>query len=169
MTGLTDVRDRTLTMLRALGVEPDQRQMRVVEKYVRWVDGQVSAAHIDGRAMDREVARGHEIVVTHDHDHARYRTVCHEPDGADCRLTCPEGCESWSLERDERGAYHQVGTLGAPIRHDMEPTRGYCNVVEFLDNAGYGIEELGEDREFEVDRFQIKPVWNGDYYSWERA
>ena len=28
MTGLTDIRDRTLVMLRALGVEPDVRQMR---------------------------------------------------------------------------------------------------------------------------------------------
>ena len=33
MTGLTDVRDRTLTMLRALGIEPDPKQMRTVEKY----------------------------------------------------------------------------------------------------------------------------------------
>lgn len=31
MTGLTDVRDRTLTMLRALGIEPDPGQMRTVE------------------------------------------------------------------------------------------------------------------------------------------
>lgn len=44
MTGLTDVRDRTLTMLRALGIEPDRKQMRTVEKYVRWVDGQISTA-----------------------------------------------------------------------------------------------------------------------------
>ena len=61
MTGLTDVRDRTLTMLRALGIEPDRKQMRTVEKYVRWVDEQISTAHIDGRVMDREVARGHEM------------------------------------------------------------------------------------------------------------
>ena len=72
MTGLTDVRDRTLTMLRALGVEPDVRQMRTVEKYARWVDQQVSEAHIDGRAMDREIAGGHEMVVTHDGDVAIY-------------------------------------------------------------------------------------------------
>ena len=37
MTGLTDIRDRTLVMLRALGVEPDAKQMRTVEKYARWV------------------------------------------------------------------------------------------------------------------------------------
>ena len=61
MTCLTDVRDRTLTMLRVLGVEPDNRRMRTVERYVRWVDGQISAAHIDGRALEREVAGGHEI------------------------------------------------------------------------------------------------------------
>lgn len=58
MTGaacLTDIRDRTLTMLRALGVDPDGRQMRVVERFVRWVDEQIASAHLDGRAMDREV------------------------------------------------------------------------------------------------------------------
>ena len=46
MTGLTDVRDRTLTMLRALGVELDRKQMRTVEKYVRWVAGMDSAAGV---------------------------------------------------------------------------------------------------------------------------
>lgn len=55
MTGVTDVRDRTLTMLRALGVEPDGRQMRVVEKYVRWVDQQIMDAHIDGRDLEDEI------------------------------------------------------------------------------------------------------------------
>lgn len=43
-------------MLREVGVVPDRRQMRIVERYVRWVDDVVSAAHIDGRAMDAEVA-----------------------------------------------------------------------------------------------------------------
>ena len=60
MTGLTDTRDRTLVMLRALGVEPDGKQMRIVEKYVRWVDEQISTAHIDGRAMDREIGRARD-------------------------------------------------------------------------------------------------------------
>ena len=32
MTCLTDVRDRTLTMLRALGIEPDRKQMRTDRK-----------------------------------------------------------------------------------------------------------------------------------------
>ena len=75
MTGLTDVRDRTLTMLRAVGIEPDRKQMRTVEKYVRWVDGQISTAHIDGRVMDREVARGHEMTVTHNPIHGTEYTV----------------------------------------------------------------------------------------------
>ena len=96
MTGLTDVRDRTLTMLRALGVEPDPKQMRTVEKYVRWVDGQISTAHIDGRVMDREVARGHELTVTHNPyiGGADYTVTCHEPPGAGCRLVCADDdCE----------------------------------------------------------------------------
>lgn len=32
MTGLTDIRDRTLVMLRALGVEPDGKQMRTPDE-----------------------------------------------------------------------------------------------------------------------------------------
>ena len=76
MTGLTDIRDRTLVMLRALGVEPNVGRMRTVEKYVRWVDRQVSDAHIDGRAMDREIAGGHEMVITHDCDGAVYTAPC---------------------------------------------------------------------------------------------
>ena len=108
MTGLIDVRDRTLTMLRAVGVEPDQRKMRTVEKYVRWVDGQISTAHIDGRAMDREIAGGHEMVVTHDCDVAIYAPVCHEPRGANCQLICAEGCTYYSgIAHDGDGAFHR--------------------------------------------------------------
>lgn len=55
MTGLTDIRDRTLTMLRALDVDPDDREMRVVERYVRWVDAQITDACIKGRELDAEV------------------------------------------------------------------------------------------------------------------
>ena len=111
MTGLIDVRDRTLTMLRAVGVEPDQRKMRTVEKYVRWVDEQISTAHIDGRVMDREVARGHELTVTHDPyiGGADYTVTCHEQPGADCRLVCEQGCDEWSTaRRDEHGPFHIV-------------------------------------------------------------
>lgn len=136
MTGLTDVRDRTLTMLRALGIEPDRKQMRTVEKYVRWVDGQISTAHIDGRVMDREVACGHEMTVTHD-PHlggADYTVTCHEPPGADCRLACADDdCEQWAaILRDVTGPYHVVNDDPAdePVQHRMTDN-GQCNAADW--------------------------------------
>lgn len=174
MTGLTDIRDRALTMLRALGVEPDAKQMRTVEKYARWGDGQVPAAHIDGRDMDREVAGGHEIVVTHTRfpGGPEYVAHCNEPEGADCRLTCEDGCEEWDgIDRDLNGvAYHLVPAGdGAVSPHGMVDS-GECQVVLWLNEAAVPLEELSvESRsEFEVGRFRIKPVWTGSGVEWER-
>ena len=173
MTGLTDVRDRTLTMLRALGIEPDPKQMRTVEKYVRWVDEQISTAHIDGRVMDREVARGHEMTVTHDPymGGAEYTVTCHEREGADCRLVCEQGCDEWStVRRDEHGPFHLVNDDPAdePVRHRMVDA-GHCNAAEWLTTDLAGIADLGVSPAFEVGRFPIRPVWTGHSYVWEKA
>ena len=173
MTGLTDVRDRTLTMLRAVGVEPDGGQMRTVEKYVRWVDGQISTAHIDGRAMDREVARGHEMTVTHDPymGGAEYTVTCLEREGAGCRLVCEQGCDEWStVRRDEHGPFHLVNDDPAdePVRHRMTDN-GQCNAVDWLRNDDAGIGELGPDAGFEIARFPVRVSWAGDGYRWEKA
>jgi hypothetical protein len=173
MTGLTDVRDRTLTMLRALGIEPDRKQMRTVEKYVRWVDGQIIAAHIDGRAMDRDIARGHEMTVTHDPymGGTEYTVTCHEPSGADCRLVCAEGCAEWSeVKRDSTGPHHLVNAdpTDEAVRHRMVDA-GHCNAAEWLTNGDAGIADLGVSPAFEVGRFPIRPVWTGHSYVWEKA
>ena len=173
MTGLTDVRDRTLTMLRAVGVEPDPGQMRTVEKYARWVDGQISTAHIDGRVMDREVARGHEMTVTHDPymGGAEYTVTCHEPPGADCRLVCEQGCDEWSTVRSrEHGPFHIVNAdpTDEAVRHRMVDA-GHCNAAEWLTNDAAGIADLGVSPAFEVGRFPIRPVWAGHSYVWEKA
>ena len=174
MTGLTDVRDRTLTMLRALGIEPDPKQMRTVEKYVRWVDGQISTAHIDGRVMDREVARGHELTVTHDPyiGGADYTVTCHEPPGAGCRLVCEQGCGEWSTvrSRDEHGPFHLVNDDPAdePVQHRMTDN-GQCNAVDWLRNDDAGIADLGPGSGFEIARFPVRVSWAGDGYRWEKA
>lgn len=166
MTSLIDIRDRTLNLLRALGVDPlDDGQARTVERFVRWVDQEVSAAHIDGRRMDADVLAGHEVVVSHEEDGAEYRAGCHEAVGADCRLDCPEGCESWVIERDERGPHHFVNTLADPIRHELVDG-GECAFVAFMED------ETGEYGSgwFEVGRFRVRPVWDAaGYYRWERA
>ena len=171
MTGLTDVRDRTLTMLRAVGVEPDPKQMRTIEKYVRWVDEQIATAHIDGRVMDREVARGHEIVVTHDPiSGPAYEVHCLEPADAPCRLICPEpGCGTWELVRGMDGPHHLVGTLDDPIRHDLVES-GECNACQWINNDDAWTWELGSaTSEFEVGRFLVRFTWTGDGCEWERA
>ena len=174
MTGLTDVRDRTLTMLRALGVEPDPKQMRTVEKYVRWVDGQISTAHIDGRVMDREVARGHEMTVTHDPrmGGAEYTVTCHEREGAGCRLVCEQGCDEWpTVRRDEHGPFHLVNDYPAdePVQHRMTDN-GQCLVVDWLRNDDAGIADLGPGGYgFEIARFPVRVSWTGDGYRWEKA
>ena len=176
MTGLTDVRDRTLTMLRAVGVGPDRKQMRTVEKYVRWVDEQISAAHIDGRALERETAGGHEIVVEHDTllGGSVYKVACHAPAGANCRLGCTvQDCEDRTrILRDDRGPHHLhvSDPDDAVTRHDMRDA-GYCNAVEWLENDDAGINDLAADEQgsFEIGRFRIKPVWTGDGFQWRRA
>ena len=173
MTGLTDVRDRTLTMLRALGVEPDRKQMRTVEKYVRWVDGQISTAHIDGRVMDREVARGHEMTVTHGPrmGGAEYTVTCLEREGAGCRLVCEQGCDEWStVRRDEHGPFHLVNDDPAdePVQHRMTDN-GQCNAVDWLRNDDAGIADLGPGSGFEIARFPVRVSWAGDGYGWEKA
>ena len=173
MTGLTDIRDRTLVMLRALGVEPDGKQMRIVEKYARWVDQQVSEAHIDGRAMDREIAGGHEMVVTHDCDVAIYTPVCHEPHGAVCRLVCGEGCEDWpAVTRDGGEAFHGVYSHDGTLieRHRMIDA-GECQAVLWLQQDPGVTPELAEDGTdlFEIGRFPILPVWAGGGFEWQRV
>ena len=173
MTGLTDVRDRTLTMLRAVGVEPDHKQMRIVEKYVRWVDGQISTAHIDGRVMDREVARGHEMTVTHGPrmGGAEYTVTCLEREGAGCRLVCEQGCDEWStVRRDEHGPFRLVNDDPAdePVRHRMTDN-GECNAVDWLRNDDAGIADLGPGSGFEIARFPVRVSWAGYGYRWEKA
>ena len=173
MTCLTDVRDRTLTMLRAVGVEPDRKQMRTVEKYVRWVDGQISTAHIDGRVMDREVARGHEMTVTHDPymGGAEYTVTCLEREGAGCRLVCEQGCDAWTtVVREFTGAYHVVNDDPAdePVRHRMTDN-GQCNAVDWLTSDDAGTAGLGPGSGFEIARFPVRVSWAGDGYRWERA
>ena len=168
MTGLTDIRDRTLVMLRALGVEPDVRQMRIVEKYVRWVDQQVSEAHIDGRAMDRAITGGHEMVVTHDGDVAVYTPVCREPHGANCRLICAEGCTYYSgIAHDSEGPFHRVS---GGRRHRMLDA-GECQAVLWLEQDPGTIPEQAADGTdlFEIGRFPIRPVWTGDGVEWQRV
>ena len=130
-------------------------------------------AHIDGRAVDRAIAGGHEMVVTHDGDVAIYTPVCHEPHGAVCRLVCGEGCEDWpAVTRDGGEAFHGVYSHDGTLieRHRMVDA-GECQAVLWLEQDPGVTPELAEDGTdpFEIGRFPILPVWAGGGFEWQRV
>ena len=91
--------------------------------------------------------RAHSIAWMLDDDWLTATVTCHAVEGADCRMVCPEGCESWNL------AYH---------KHELVDA-GRCLVVEWLDNQG--IQESHVGSHAPIDGF-IEATWDGDGYTW---
>lgn len=116
--------------------------------------------------------RTHFISWTHDQDCVRALATCTAPEGADCRLICPQGCESWSTERNEDGQpFHRTGHMDdgghVEVRHPLVGSD--CNVVEFL-NVDGDLDELSTNASsFVIGTIAIEETWEGDYYSWKRA
>lgn len=112
----------------------------------------------------------HKIVWTHVCDHVEGRAVCEAPEGSNCRVYCDQGCESYSIERDEIGPHHLVDTFDSEMRHDMVPYDG-CVVVDWLNAEPDVLPEMrvGGTGDFSLGETPIKPVWEGDYYAWEAA
>ena len=117
---------------------------------------------------------GHEIVWAFDTDQVIAKVVCHAEPGANCRLVPAVDCdcESWSIERDEKGPFHLYLSEDddgndIEIRHDMKDNDdvGYCNVVDWI-NEGEIEECAVKGTSFEIARTSIVPVWTGDYYEW---
>ena len=76
--------------------------------------------------------------------------ICEAPEGADCRLACRYGCETWPCEHEDAGLGDQ----------------GCCNALEWW--AGYDsfIESYdGHDRRPLRDG-PITVRWDGDGYVW---
>jgi hypothetical protein len=89
--------------------------------------------------------------VTIDRYGVELEPVCHEPAGAECRITCPQGCESWSL----------------PHEHEMEEL-DYCNAVAFLTEDDLGECYAGEEAPLH-DGMPIAIEWTGVGYEWKIA
>ncbi|WP_235738961.1 hypothetical protein [Nocardioides alcanivorans] len=112
---------------------------------------------------------GHEIAWEFDRECVEARCVCTSPPDANCRLSCPDDCETYGeIIRHEDVTLD--GKVAKWITHDdcravMQP--GECNVELFL-NEGGCIKELalGGPR-FTIARTPIRPVWEGDFYEWE--
>ena len=124
-----------------------------------------------GDGADHSARHGHEIVVTHDPiSGPAYVAQCLEPEGAACRLICPEpDCDTWELVRDKDGPHHLVDTLGDATRHDLVDS-SECNACQWINNDDAWTWELGSaTSEFEVGRFPVRLTWTGDGCEWERA
>jgi hypothetical protein len=97
------------------------------------------------------------------------KAVCNAEPGADCRLSCPEGCEQWGRLVDKDGEqWHTIPGGTIPI-HRMEVVP-YCNVQMFLDVDSYDLLEMYEDghEPFVIAETPIEPVWDRDGYLWRR-
>lgn len=105
--------------------------------------------------MSPEATRGHTLSVTLDRSGFALTPVCHEPDGAVCRVTCVAGCESYGYPECQHGPLTSVG---------------YCNAVEWLINSDVD-QAYGEDESIPLcDGMAIEVEWDPSVgYTWTRA
>lgn len=127
---------------------------------------------------------GHAIRWEYDHWGVVAATaVCHEPAGADCRLTSagPEcDCETWGrIERRNDGTIWHELTEGhrdltlprdEPQWHQVKPD-DECNVCEFLNADPSYLAEMSTQGHpsFVIAETTIEPVWDFDSYLWRKA
>lgn len=101
----------------------------------------------------KELLRGpkaHSVSWVLNQDWCEGTVTCHCSEGADCRMWCPQGCESWSLTDHE----HELVDYGT------------CMVVEWLEASGVLECHLGKHAP--VDGF-ITPEYDGDGWTWTYA
>lgn len=111
----------------------------------------------------------HHLVYRHDRDTTTVKPTCDAPRLADCRLACRDGCESWTIDRDEIGPYHMVDHFDGQVRHELTDN-GLCNWVEWLEQEPGMIPELDAVGEaFVIGTVDVEPEWDGDNYLWRRA
>lgn len=100
----------------------------------------------------------------------RWEARCTAPEGARCRLDCPEGCESWVVMHDDQGHFHLVATLGDPpfVRHAMVDS-GQCTICDWLNVDQSLIPELYDGRDMVLANIPITPQWEGseEGFTWK--
>jgi hypothetical protein len=95
---------------------------------------------------------GHTLRVFLDRDTACVRAVCHEPDGASCRMQCQANCEDFCANPEEH----------------IKPG-DQCNAVEWMDLDGTAECYAGDDEIPLHDGMAIEVTWDGDRYVWSVA
>ena len=87
-------------------------------------------------------------VVIDEHGEIQWTFTCTAPEGARCRLTCPEGCEQFNYDAHE----HPFVDYGE------------CVHKEWFDNAG--AEATYEGGGFTLCEWVIDGGWDGDSWTW---
>jgi hypothetical protein len=101
---------------------------------------------------------GHTLTVTLDGDHLRCRVVCHEPEGAGCRLSCDnDGCADDDICNDRGETCHlsDGGDCEPALYLNEDP----CLILEWHEAV---TEPL-------TDGMPIVCTWDGDGYTWRGA
>lgn len=120
---------------------------------------------------------GHRIIVTLGRmGMVEWQARCDEPEGATCRLTCPEDCESWTVQHDDEGAFHHQSqfdffekeSVGPGPRHRLVDS-GACTVCDWLNADQSLIPELfGGRGALVLANLEIVPRWEDSDtgYTW---
>lgn len=96
--------------------------------------------------------RAHSVAWEHDYEDIACHVTCHASEGADCRLVCPENCESWSVADHE---------------HDLID-HGQCLFVEWMEAEDGGLMAYGGGDHPVVAGF-IEIEFDLDHYTWTYA
>jgi len=78
----------------------------------------------------------HSLEIVLAYRDVEFKITCGADPGANCRLTCPHGCEELVVERADGIAFHvpyrdEIDLDGSEERHLLEAV-DYCNFAEWL-------------------------------------
>jgi len=107
---------------------------------------------------------GHSVTISLTEYGVVPKFTCHEPEGAMCRVTCQNGCGSWTPDHEEKTA----AALGSDRKHKLVPYEYGCNFVEWMEScdpigdAFVGTWELVTDNKVQIE-------YTGEGYQWHRG
>jgi len=118
----------------------------------------------------------HHLNVTIDSRNGfSHRFRCNAPEGAPCRLVCPDGCDEFDIVN------HVTDVIGddpawllpltAEERADLERRHtlvdgGECNSLLFLENDEAELWEMYDGDPTDARSGPVVFGWNGDYVTW---
>lgn len=99
----------------------------------------------------RDTSGGHVLRVRLQHEYVSLNVECHEPNGAQCRVTCAAGtCETYTYPNHEHGLKSTID----------------CNAVTFFDNSDIECACATSEAFALYDGMPIEVEWDGDQYAW---